>query len=99
MVSDEKSLRAAYERIEYFLEHPPHEGTPQSAEFTILLEEVAQFQSEQHAHHVGVVAVAAEAARDLVRKAADLLRRDVDRTHQWTNFPEDGAGIGPTTGV
>ena len=45
VISDEESAKAAAERIEFFLEHPPHEGTPQSVEFTNLLEALANYQS------------------------------------------------------
>lgn len=101
MITDETALAVAVVRIEYFLEHPPHEGTPESAEFADLLEAVAQYQSELQARRVQPGgASAAERARELMRQAVELrAKRDADAHPHWSSFPEDGEGIGPTTGV
>ena len=41
-----------------------------------------------------------ERAAELVARAVDLKRRwDERQPSRWTSFPQDGEGIGPTTGV
>ena len=101
MITDAKSFEAAVERIANFLEHPPHEGTPQDSEFATLLEEVAQYQTELQAqpvksHLEGLV----DRAHGLMREAADLRRaREAVVKPRYSTFPEDGEGVGPTTGI
>src|ERR1700751_241900 len=101
MITDDKSFEAALERVAGFLENPPHEGTAQDYEFACLLEAVAQYQSQLQALPTsspldGVVRRAA----DLMRDAANLRSaRDAAAKPRWSSFPEDGEGIGPTTGV
>jgi hypothetical protein len=101
MITDAKSFEAAVERVAGYLEHPPREGTPQDFEFASLLEDVAQYQTEIRSLPVrsGLEEVA-DRAHDLMRQAADLRRqRDAVVRPRWSSFPEDGEGIGPTTGV
>jgi hypothetical protein len=101
MITDAKSFEAAVERVAAYLERPPHEGTPQDFEFATLLEEMAQYQSELQSQPVkssleGVV----ERAHSLMLEAAELRRRrEAVERPRWSTFPEDGEGIGPTTGV
>ncbi len=101
MIIDEKSFAAAVERVARYLEHPPREGTPQDFEFATLLEEIAQYQSELQSQPVksnleGLV----DRAHDLMRQAAELRRkREAVVRPRWSSFPENGEGIGPTTGV
>ncbi len=101
MITDAKSFEAAVERIANFLEHPPHEGTPQDFEFASLLEQVAQYQTELQSQPVksnldGVV----DRAHDLMKQAAALRRaREAVVKPKWSSFPEDGEGVGPTTGI
>jgi hypothetical protein len=101
MIIDEKSFEAAVERVARYLEHPPHEGTPQDSEFASLLEDIAQYQSELQSQPVkssleGLV----DRAHGLMREAAELRRnRDAVVRPRWSSFPEDGEGIGPTTGI
>jgi hypothetical protein len=101
MIIDEKSFEAAVERVAKYLEHPPHEGTPQDSEFASLLEEIAQYQTELQSQPVkssleGVV----DRAHDLMREAAELRRRrEAAVKPRWSSFPDDGEGVGPTTGV
>jgi hypothetical protein len=101
MIVDEKSFRAAVERIAEYLDHPPHDGTPQDSEFATLLEEVAQYQTELQSQPVkSSLEGAVDQAHDLMRKAADLRRaREAAVRPRWSSFPEDGEGIGPTTGI
>jgi len=101
MITDQRSFEAALEQVTRYLEHPPREGTVQDYEFGSLLEEIARYQSEIQAMPTssamdGVVS----RAHDLMRKAADLRRkREAALKPRWSSFPEDGEGIGPTTGI
>jgi hypothetical protein len=101
MIIDERSFEAALERVAKYLEHPPHEGTPQDSEFATLLEEVAQYQTELQSQPVkssfeGTV----DRAHDLMREAAELRRRrEAAVKPRWSSFPDDGEGVGPTTGA
>lgn len=101
MITDQTSFEAALERVTQFLEQPPREGTPQDAELASLLEEIAQYETELQSLPTptaldGVVA----RAHDLMHQAADLRRkREAALKPRWSSFPEDGEGIGPTTGV
>jgi hypothetical protein len=101
MITDETSFEAALEQVARFLEQPPHEGTAQDYELASLLEEIAQYQTQLQALPTttaldGVVT----RAHDLMRDAAALRQsRDAAERPRWSSFPEDGQGIGPTTGV
>jgi hypothetical protein len=101
MIVDEMSFQVAVERIAAFLEHPPHEGTPQDFEFSTLLEEVAQYQTELQSQPVrSSLEGAVERAHDLMRQAAALRRaREAVVRPRYSSFPEDGEGVGPTTGI
>jgi hypothetical protein len=101
MITDERSLEMALERITAYLERPPREGTPQDAEFASLLEEVAQYQSQLRAPPAkSVLEGLVERADALVKQAGELRRaRQKAVQPRWSSFPEDGEGIGPTTGV
>lgn len=101
MITDEKSFEAALERVTVYLERPPHEGTPQDYEFATLLEEIAQYQTEiQSLPASSALEGVVQRAHDLMRDAAELRRtRDAAAKPRWSSFPEDGEGIGPTTGV
>ena|ERR1700756_5200163 len=101
MITDERSFEAAVERVAVYLEHPPHEGTPQDYEFATLLEEIAQYQTEIQSQPVQTSFEGAVArAHDLMREAADLRRRrEAAVKPRWSSFPEDGEGVGPTTGT
>jgi hypothetical protein len=101
MNTDQKSFEAALEHVTRYLENPPREGTVQDYEFASLLEQVAQYQTQIQALPTtsamdGVVTK----AHDLMREAANLrAKREAALKPRWSSFPEDGEGIGPTTGV
>ncbi len=101
MITDAKSFEAALERVTTHLERPPKEGTPQDFEFLALLEDIAQYQSELLSQPVkSGLEQTAERAHDLMRQAAALRRaREAVVKPRWSSFPEDGEGVGPTTGV
>ena len=101
MITDAESFEAAVEQVAKYLEHPPHEGTPQDFEFATLLEEIARYQTELQSQPVkSTFEGAVERAHDLMRQAAELRRRrDAAVKPRWSTFPEDGEGVGPTTGI
>jgi hypothetical protein len=101
MIVDERSFRAAVEKVELYLETPPREGTPQDAEFFALLEELAQYQTELQSQPIrSGLEDTVDKAHDLMREAAELRRkREAATRPRWSTFPEDGEGVGPTTGV
>lgn len=101
MITDQDSFEAALERVARFLEHPPHEGTPLDYQFSMLLEEVAQYQTQLQAlPTTSPMDETVQKAHDLMRQAADLRSaREAATKPRWSSFPEDGEGIGPTTGV
>jgi hypothetical protein len=101
MITDQKSFEAALERVAAFLDRPPHEGTPQDAEFAALLEDVAQYQTQlQSVPTSSALDGTVQRAHDLMKDAAALRRaREAVTKPRWSSFPEDGEGIGPTTGV
>jgi DNA-binding transcriptional MerR regulator len=101
MITDGRSLEVALEQVATFLEHPPRQGTAQDHEFATLLEEIAQYQTELQSLPTTT------AMEDLVQRAHDLTRaatalrhaRDAAAKPKWSTFPDDGKGVGPTTGV
>lgn len=101
MITDQKSFEAALERVAGFLETPPHEGTPQDSEFAALLEEVAQYQTTLQSQPTSsALDGTVQRAHDLMKDAAALRRaREASSKPRWSSFPEDGEGIGPTTGI
>jgi hypothetical protein len=101
MITDAKTFEAAVERVAKYLEHPPKEGTPQDFEFATLLEEVAQYQTVLQSQPVkSSLERLTDRAHDLMREAAALRRaREAVVKPRWSTFPEDGEGVGPTTGV
>lgn len=101
MITDDKSFEAALERVTGFLERPPHEGTPQDYEFATLLEDIAQYQTQlQSLPTSSAIDGVVQRAHDLMRDAAELRRaREAANKPRWSSFPDDGEGIGPTTGV
>lgn len=101
MITDEASFEAALERVAAFLEQPPREGTPQDYEFATLLEAIAQYQTElQSLPTTSAMDRVVARAHELMRDAAALRKaREAAQRPRWSSFPEDGEGIGPTTGV
>jgi hypothetical protein len=101
MIVDERSFTAAVAKIELYLETPPREGTPQDAEFSALLEDVAQYETVLHSQPIrSSLETTIDRAHDLMRAAADLRRkREAVTRPRWSSFPEDGQGVGPTTGI
>lgn len=101
MITDQTTFEAALERIASFLETPPPQGTAQDYELAALLEEVAQYQSLlQSLPKSSVLESVVARAHDLTRDALALRQsREAAERPRWSSFPEDGQGVGPTTGV
>jgi hypothetical protein len=101
MITDEASFEAALGKIAAFLEHPPPEGTAQDYELASLLEAVAQYQTQiQALPTTSAMDSAVARAHELMRDAAALrASREAAQRPRFSSFPEDGEGIGPTTGV
>jgi antitoxin component HigA of HigAB toxin-antitoxin module len=102
MIQDQASFEAALQRVADLLEHPPAHGTPEDEKFAELLHDIESYQPpvvmappETPLERIG------HEADDLVAKAADFLnqRRERAEREKLMSFPEDGQGIGPTTGV
>ncbi|WP_436047605.1 hypothetical protein [Phenylobacterium sp. LjRoot225] len=101
MITDEASFEAALVQVAAFLENPPRQGTAQDFEFAGLLEEVAQYETQlQSLPTTSALEAVVARAHELMRDAAALRQaREAAQRPRWSSFPEDGEGIGPTTGV
>lgn len=102
MIKDQESFQAALQRVADLLEHPPADGTAEDQEFGQLLHDIELF------HPTALTAPPDSSFAQLGRQAQTLMTRANDfqarreareKREKWTSFPEDGQGIGPTTGV
>lgn len=102
MIKDQESFEAALQRVADLLEHPPAHGTAEDDEFGKLLHDIELFQP------TALSAPPDSTFRSLGRDAQALMKRANDfqakreareKREKWTSFPEDGKGVGPTTGV
>ncbi len=101
MIENQDDFEAALERLLGHLERPLP-GGPEDEAFTQLMAEIASFDppggleaDDERAHDLRARAQALSA------KATAFLRRhdERERADRLMTFPEDGQGIGPTTGV
>lgn len=102
MIRDQASFEAALQRVADLLEHPPAHGTPEDQKFTELLHDIESYKPViEVAAPESVFARLGHEAEALVKKAGDFLtqRQERVRRESLMTFPEDGEGIGPTTGV
>ena len=102
MIKDQASFEAALQRVADLLEHPPAHGTPEDEKFVERLHDIESYQPEiVTAPPETQIERIGHEADDLVAKAADFLRQRRERSDRESlmNFPKDGKGIGPTTGV
>jgi hypothetical protein len=102
MIKDQESFEAALQRAADFLEHPPAQGSREDDEFGQLLHEIELFQPTfLTAPPESDFARLGKEAQALLKEATDFQakREARERQEKWTSFPEDGKGIGPTTGV
>lgn len=102
MIRNREDLETALEAVSAYLETPPAPGSEDAAEFRRLLHEIDAYQPTMDlpASPTPMQDLAAR-TRDLVARADALIRRMHEREEaaRLTSLPEDGQGIGPTTGV
>jgi hypothetical protein len=101
MIEDHDQYEAALERLLGHLDRPLP-GSPGDEEFTKLLEQIEAYNppsadlSDDDRYH-GLK----ERAEELAARAEAFVRRHdaEEQADRLMSFPEDGQGIGPTTGV
>lgn len=102
MIRNREDLETALEAVTAYLETPPAPGTVEDQTFTRLLSEIDAYRPvmETPAAPPPLAELAARTA-DLVARAEALKRRmrESQEAGKLTSFPEDGQGVGPTTGV
>jgi hypothetical protein len=102
MIKDQESFETALQRVADLLEHPPAQGTREDQEFAQLLHDIELFQPTfLTAPPESDFARLGKEAQALLKQANafQARREDRERREKLTSFPEDGQGIGPTTGV
>jgi hypothetical protein len=102
MIQDQASFEAALQRVADLLEHPPAHGSEEDTQFTQLLHDIELYQPvmDVPAPQTTSTDLAAQADALVSRAAAFLAqRKEREKRESWSSFPEDGQGIGPTTGV
>lgn len=101
-IEDEAGLEQALDQVAAFLEAPPEPGSPQDAEFGALLAEIERYRpSLSVPEPPSEWSRLAERADDLAAQASEFqqAREAREDRERLSSFPEDGRGIGPTTGV
>ena len=84
------------------LEHPPADGSQEDQEFLQLLHDIELFHpTALSAPPDTNFAKLGRDAQALMARANDFQakREAREKQEKWMTFPEDGEGIGPTTGV
>ena len=102
MIKDQESFEAALQRVADLLEHPPAHGTREDEEFGQLLHDIELFQPTfLTAPPESDFARLGKEAQALLKEANafQARREERERREKLTSFPEDGRGVGPTTGV
>ena len=102
MIKDQESFQAALQRVADLLEHPPADGTAEDEEFGKLLHDIELFHPTvlTAPPESDFARLGQEAKALLARANAFQAQREArEKREKWTSFPEDGQGIGPTTGV
>jgi hypothetical protein len=99
MIRDHDEFESALHELANMLQSPPAPATAEDVRFGQLLDAVDAYMPAiaDHPHRDTL----AERAQALTAEAEAFKRkRDArDRSSRWTTLPEDGEGIGPTTGV
>jgi hypothetical protein len=101
MIKDQESFEAALQRVADLLDHP-HMSPDDKAEFFQLVHDIELFEpTALTAPRDTTFARIAKEARALNAEATDFQteREERERRERWSSFPEDGQGVGPTTGV
>lgn len=101
MIKDQATFETALQRMADLLDHAGH-GDDQEIEFQQLMHEIELFQPiALSAPADSNFARLGKEAQALVARSAEFKARLEAREQRdkWSSFPEDGQGIGPTTGV
>lgn len=101
MIKDQESFETALQRVSDLLDHPRMSEDDQ-AEFLQLVHDIEVFQPTALTEPRDTTfARIAKEARALYQRSADFETEveEQERRERWSSFPEDGQGIGPTTGV
>ena len=102
MIKDQESFEAALQRVADLLEHPPADGSQEDQEFLQLRHDIELFHpTALSAPPDTNFAKLGRDAQALMARANDFQakREAREKQEKWMTFPEDGEGIGPTTGV
>lgn len=102
MINTEEGFRSALEQATQFFESPPVPGSQDEREFATLLDQLESYRPPMPARaDVPTVTPEQTRASSLMARAAALLEAEKqDRSAgRFSDFPQDGRGIGPTTGV
>jgi hypothetical protein len=98
MIKDQAAFETALELAAALYADPDYRGPRFDAQLSVLLAEIAMFEPSVAPTSRAAFSSLCAHAQELVRKAAELQPEFRERGHSST-FPQDGQGIGPTTGV
>jgi hypothetical protein len=98
MIKDQAAFETALERAAALYSDPDYRGPPLDAQLSELLAEIAMFEPRLAPSCRAAFSDLCSRARALVRQADKLQPESRERARPST-FPQDGHGIGPTTGV
>jgi xanthine/CO dehydrogenase XdhC/CoxF family maturation factor len=98
MIKDQAAFETALEHAAALYSDPDYKGPRLDEQLSDLLAEIAMFEPELAPSSRAAFSDLRTRAQALVRKAAALQPEFRERAHPST-FPQDGHGIGPTTGV
>jgi hypothetical protein len=101
LMRSQEEFEAALERVSELMEHPPGAGSSRDDSFAQLLSDIEHYRPSLPEPREVATSHIAHEADELVERAKALLaaREDLARRERLSSFPEDGEGIGPTTGV
>lgn len=98
MIRNKDEFASALQQLADMLENPPAPATQEDIEFGQLLDAVDAYAPAIEDHHDETLV---EKAHALSARAEEFRRKREarEKAQRWTTLPEDGQGIGPTTGV
>ena len=98
MLKDQAAFETALEHAAALYSDPDHRGPPLDEQLSDLLAEIAMFEPALPQSAGAAFSNLRSRAEALGREAAELQPEYRERGRAAT-FPQDGHGIGPTTGV
>lgn len=101
MINDQASFETALQRMADLLDHAGH-GDEEQLEFKQLMHDIEAFQpTALSAPPDSNFARLGKEAEALFARSQDFKHRleEREQREKWSSFPEDGQGVGPTTGV